>query len=71
MPIFWANRISCVFSHAPFPQSSTDLHRLFSGILLTPQTAGIIFRARLNRKHKDFTVQAKSRESLITIALLD
>jgi len=26
---------------------------------------------RLNRKHKDFTVQAKSREGLTAIALLD
>jgi len=35
-----------------FPQSSTNLHRLFFGISLTPNTARSIFAHRLNRKRR-------------------
>jgi hypothetical protein len=43
----------------------------FFSILIDAAKREDYLARRLNRKHKDFTVQAKSREGLTAIALLD
>jgi hypothetical protein len=68
---FFLNRKPAIPVHFFFPQSSTNLHRLFFGISLTPKTARFIFRHRLNRKRKDFTVQFRVCDFLIVVAILN
>jgi hypothetical protein len=53
---------------------STTIHKFaqtFLAILIDAGKREDYLAHRLNRKHKDFTVQAKSREGLTANALLD
>jgi hypothetical protein len=53
---------------------STMIHKFaqtFFSILIDAEKSEDYLAHRLNRKHKDFTVQAKSGEGLTAIALLD
>jgi|HubBroStandDraft_1064217.scaffolds.fasta_scaffold37197_3 hypothetical protein len=53
---------------------STSIHKFaqtFLSILIDATKHEDYLAHRLNRKHKDFTVQAKSGEGLTAVALLD